>query len=112
MRRGARAEAITVDSPPMKALLLWVALCGIAFAQTPPQEGREYVQLRSTVAAKSGDRIEVVEFFYYGCAVCYETQPHLSRWLAASATKVALVRIPAVFTESSDFARTFYAPAA
>ena len=94
----------------MKALLLWVALCGIAFAQTPPQEGREYVQLRNPVAAKSGDRIEVVEFFYYGCTVCYETQPHLSRWLAGAGSRVALVRVPAVFTESSEsFARTFYA---
>src|SRR5262245_22443814 len=93
MRQGsACGEAITVDSRAMKTLLLWVALCSTAIAQTPI-EGKTYQVLRPAVAASSGERIEVVEFFYYGCAVCYETQPHLSRWLAASGSKVALVRI-------------------
>jgi len=28
----------------------------------------------------------VIEFFYYGCPVCYETEPFLSRWLGSALT--------------------------
>jgi thiol:disulfide interchange protein DsbA len=54
--------------------------------------------------------VEVIEFFYYGCPVCYEAQPHLARWLAGHGKGVTWRRVPAVFTESSEsFARTFFA---
>ena len=57
----------------------------------------------------TGERIEVLEFFYYGCPVCYEAQPHIARWLAKAGPGVAILRVPAAFTESSEsFARTFY----
>jgi protein dithiol oxidoreductase (disulfide-forming) len=57
----------------------------------------------------TGAQVEVLEFFYYGCPVCYEAQPHVARWLAKKPA-VALRRVPAAFTESSDsFARTYYA---
>ena len=61
-------------------------------------------------AVAAGARVEVIEFFYYGCPVCYEAQPHLARWLAKRGAAVSLRRVPAAFTESSEsFARTFYA---
>jgi thiol:disulfide interchange protein DsbA len=91
-------------------LVVAVALClaGVAEAQTPVA-GRDYQELRPAIAAPGGERVELIEFFYYGCAVCYEAEPHLVRWLATTGGKVALTRIPAVFTESSEsFARTFY----
>jgi thiol:disulfide interchange protein DsbA len=57
----------------------------------------------------TGERIEVLEFFYYGCPVCYEAQPHIARWLLKAGPGVAILRVPAAFTESSEsFARTFY----
>jgi thiol:disulfide interchange protein DsbA len=93
----------------MRALLLWVVLSSSAFGQTPV-EGKNYQQLRPAVATPAGERVEVIEFFYYGCPVCYEAQPHLSRWMAGAGRGVTLKRIPAIFTESSEsFARTFYA---
>ena len=94
----------------MKALLGVLFWLTMSAACAQPSAGREYQELRAPVKTGSAERVEVIEFFYYGCAVCYETQPHLSRWLAGAGAKVALVRIPAVFTESSEsFARTFYA---
>jgi len=57
----------------------------------------------------TGESIEVLEFFYYGCPVCYEAQPHIARWLMKTGPGVAMLRVPAAFTESSEsFARTFY----
>ena len=73
-------------------------------------EGRDYQVLSQPQPVSSGERIEVLEFFYYGCPVCYEAEPYVSRWLLKAGPSVAIHRVPAVFTESSEsFARTFYA---
>jgi thiol:disulfide interchange protein DsbA len=83
--------------------------CAAAQAQQPVA-GRDYQELNPPRAVSTGGRIEVIEFFYYGCPVCYESQPHIAKWLAKANPAVAIVRVPAVFTESSEsFARTFYA---
>jgi thiol:disulfide interchange protein DsbA len=91
------------------AVLAAVALACTA-AQAQPVAGRDYLVLNPAHAVSTGERIEVLEFFYYGCPVCYESQPHIAKWLAKAGPAVAMVRVPAVFTESSEsFARTFYA---
>src|SRR5258708_10732404 len=60
--------------------------------------------------AGADGRIEVIEFFYYGCPVCYETQPFLSRWLGTAPEYVAIRRVPALSTEAWEpFAKLFYA---
>jgi protein dithiol oxidoreductase (disulfide-forming) len=57
----------------------------------------------------TGERIEVLEFFYYGCPVCYEAQPHIARWLMRTGPGAVILRVHAALTESSEsFARTFY----
>ncbi len=99
---------------PPKALLgliFWIAAAlPSAAAQAQPAAGREYQELKPQHPVSTGERIEVIEFFYYGCPVCYEAQPHIARWLTRAGPGVALLRVPAVFTESSEsFARSFYA---
>jgi protein dithiol oxidoreductase (disulfide-forming) len=80
-----------------------------AAAQAQPVSGRDYQELNPHHPVSTGERVEVIEFFYYGCPVCYEAQPHIAKWLMRAGPGVALVRVPAVFTESSEsFARTFY----
>ena len=60
-------------------------------------------------AAGSGDTIEVLEFFYYGCPVCYEAQPHIARWQLTAGPGVTLKRVPAVTDAWLTFARVYYA---
>lgn len=89
------------------AAVLLIASC--AFAQAQPVAGRNYQELRPPHPVSTGARIEVIEFFYYGCPVCYETQPHLAKWLFTRGADVGMVRIPAVAASSWDsFARTYY----
>ncbi|OGA55452.1 MAG: hypothetical protein A3G81_33030 [Betaproteobacteria bacterium RIFCSPLOWO2_12_FULL_65_14] len=91
---------------------LLAAACSLAQAQpaSAPQPGRDFQALSPPRPVASGERIEIIEFFYYGCPVCYESQPHISRWLSRAGPGIAMFRVPAVFTESSEsFARTFYA---
>jgi thiol:disulfide interchange protein DsbA len=98
----------------MLARLLAAALVAIvplaAMAQKAPVQGREFQVLEPPRPVVTGDRIEVIEFFYYGCAVCYEAQPHISRWLLRTGPAVTLRRVPAVSSEGWEaFAKAFYA---
>ena len=98
----------------MKILLaaLLAAACSLAQAQpaSEPTSGRDFQELTPPRPVTSGERVEVIEAFYYGCPVCYEAQPHIARWLVRAGPGIVLLRVPAVFTESSEsFARTFYA---
>jgi thiol:disulfide interchange protein DsbA len=91
------------------ALAFLLLLPFAAVAQQPPVSGREFQALSPAHPVSTGERVEVLEFFYYGCPVCYEAQPHVARWLMRAGPGIALLRVPAVFTESSEsFARTFY----
>ncbi len=90
------------------ALLLAFAASG-AQAQSVAQLGRDYIRLDPPQAVTSGERIEVVEFFYYGCPVCYELEPTLSRWIFNAPGSVALRRVPVLSSDNWDnFAKLFY----
>jgi thiol:disulfide interchange protein DsbA len=79
-----------------------------AFAQI--QAGREFNRLEPPRPVATGSRIELIEFFYYGCSVCYETQPLLSRWLVTAPEYVEIRRVPAMSSENWEpFAKLFYA---
>ncbi|MFN0316255.1 MAG: thiol:disulfide interchange protein DsbA/DsbL [Burkholderiales bacterium] len=43
-------------------------------------------------------RIEVREFFYYGCGACYAFEPYLREWEQQRSADVLLVRTPALRT--------------
>ena len=82
-------------------------LAGTASSQI--QLGREFQRIEPQRPVAEGGRIEVIEFFYYGCPVCYETQPFLSRWLGTTPEYVAIRRVPALSTEAWEpFAKLFY----
>ncbi len=93
------------------ALALWFALaCAAVNAQNPPLAGREYLVLDPPRPVAPGGAIEVIEFFYYGCPVCYEAQPYIARWIENAGVDVVLKRAPSATTESSEsFALTYYA---
>ena len=91
---------------------LWLVLGSAnvaAQAQTLPQLSRDYIRLDPPRPVASGDKIEVIEFFYYGCPVCYELEPALARWYFNSPGTVALRRVPALSSDNWDhFAKLFY----
>lgn len=44
----------------------------------------------------TGNKIEVLEFFWYGCPHCYSLEPYLEKWQATKADDVQLRRVPAI----------------
>lgn len=98
--------------PPFAAVIIAavLALCvgSHALAQQPARLNYEYrVIPQQPTAAR--DRIEVTEFFWYGCPYCNQLQPSLEAWLKRKPADVEFRRIPAVFRESwVPHARLYY----
>lgn len=45
------------------------------------------------------NKVEVIEFFWYGCPHCYSFEPFLSKWAKTLPKNVEFIRQPAVFSE-------------
>ena len=90
--------------------LLTALLCAQVTVQAQTiQAGREYIVLDPPREVTTGPKIEILEFFYYGCPVCYEFQPLFSRWLNQAPEYISLRRIPVVGSDSQDtFAKLFH----
>jgi thiol:disulfide interchange protein DsbA len=75
-----------------------------------PIEGRDYVRLNTPVAVPGGGKIDVIEFFSYGCPHCYTFEPMLEQWVKRLPPDVAFRRIPATFNPTFEgYAKLFYA---
>ena len=89
-----------------------LALPVVVQAQGEPIEGRHYIRLSQPmpVAAPTG-KIEVIEFFWYGCPHCAAFEPALELWARQLPDDVAFRRVPVAFRPETYVAhqRLFYA---
>ncbi len=95
----------------MKKLLIFLLLItSSAMIQAADyKEGVDYKKV-ATQPTDTGDKIEVLEFFWYGCPHCYHFEPNISAWKKSRPANVEFVRIPAVFRPDWEIqARTYYA---
>jgi len=68
-----------------------------------------YQDITPAVPTTSGNKIEVVEMFWYGCPHCYAFEPVLNEWKAHLPKDVAFIRVPAIFNPKWEFtARIYY----
>lgn len=90
----------------------WLSLLGLtlALAAGAAAQGKpSYKMLANPQAVESGEKIEIIEFFWYGCPHCFDLEPFLRKWTAALPKDVEFRRIPAIPTERwMPNARTFY----
>ncbi len=81
-------------------LSLGLPMLGTAQAQGGPVEGQHYVRLASPVPVNlpSADKkLEVVEFFWYGCPHCYAFEPALENWVKRLPADVSFRQVPVGF---------------
>ena len=72
--------------------------------------GTDYTVLKPELPVESQGKIEVLEFFWYGCPHCYGLEPLIETWLPKLPADVQFKRIPAVFNERwAKDAAIFYA---
>jgi thiol:disulfide interchange protein DsbA len=63
------------------------------------QEGKNYFRLKSPQPVETGKKIEVLEFFSYGCPHCADLDPELQAWQKTLPADVAFRRVPVMFQE-------------
>lgn len=96
----------------MKKLLVFLFLfVNSAFLQAADyNEGTHYKKLQPPQSTDSGDKIEVLEFFWYGCTHCYSFEPFIKSWNKTKPANVEFVRVPAIFRPDWEVhARAYYA---
>ena len=73
-------------------------------------EGKDYLRLGTPLPVPAG-KIEVIDFFWYGCPPCYSFEPALDAWAKKLAPDVAFRRLPVMFREEpfGAHARIYYA---
>ena len=62
-------------------------------------ESLGYETLTPAQPTHNPDKIEVIEFFWYGCPHCLSFEPLLQEWLKTLPKNVEFIRQPAVFSE-------------
>jgi len=81
-----------------KALLVFSILfiyTGMVYAEAY-EEGKHYKRVDQPKMI-DGDKVEVLEFFWYGCPHCYSFEPYLDQWKKNKPDNVEFVRVPATF---------------
>jgi thiol:disulfide interchange protein DsbA len=73
--------------------------------------GHDYVVLSTRQQQEINGKIEVVEFFSWGCPHCYEFYPMLSRWLGTLPKDASFKRVPVGLghPEWEALAKAYYA---
>jgi thiol:disulfide interchange protein DsbA len=79
----------------------------LARADVPPsnttykyKEGTNYVRLVPSQPTIGGaDKVEVAEFFWYGCPHCFDLEPTINAWAKDVPPNVRFVRVPAMWNQ-------------
>ena len=81
-------------------LFALLSLSGLAGAQGQKiEEGFDYRILPITQPVETKGKVEVIEFFWYGCPHCYDFEPELSAWVKRQPKDVVFRRVPVAFRD-------------
>jgi thiol:disulfide interchange protein DsbA len=83
------------------AAAAWLLVAGTALAQGP-------FRVISPAQPTDPDKIEVLEFFWYGCPHCYHLEPVLNAWIKGLPKDVVFKRVPASSGGWQSLAQVFY----
>ena len=70
-----------------------------ALLRAQPAGDPGYSVLPSALPVEQPKKIEVAEFFWYGCPHCYSLEPYVEAWIPKLPKDAYFRRIPAVFNE-------------
>jgi len=80
-----------------------------ALAQVGGQvEGKDFVRLKTPIDLPRTGKIEVIEFFWYGCPHCFAFEPALEPWVAKLPADVHFRRVPIQFGELHKIHQQIY----
>jgi thiol:disulfide interchange protein DsbA len=107
--RLSNPKTIAKSLVMIKGLLVAAVLFISGTALAEAELGKDY-SLLNPPQPTSTKKIEVLEFFFYGCSHCFHLHPLLSGWEKTMPKDVELVFVPTVFRDSWEpMANTYYA---
>ena len=104
------AEESASDAEPEEQAIMLAQ----ADTSAPPQnwqykENQHFVRLVPTQPTVGGaDKIEVAEFFWYGCPHCYDFERHINGWADNKPADVRFVRVPAMWNRGLELHAQLY----
>lgn len=90
-RNSGELQMAFIKKTGLFCLLLTFSLTAQAEKYT---SGKHYDQLDTPVVTQTGDKIEVLEFFWYGCPHCFSFEPTLKKWKKTLPDNVQFIRMP------------------
>ncbi|HKK22224.1 MAG TPA: thiol:disulfide interchange protein DsbA/DsbL [Pseudohaliea sp.] len=73
------------------------------------EEGKDYEIISPAIPTRHSGKIEVTEFFSYGCSHCYNFEPVISQWKASRGDDVVVVPSPVIWNKPMELlARAYY----
>ena len=95
----------------IKNALIVLALslfCSSAFSKDY-QEGRHY-ELIEPLPTRNPEKIEVIEFFWFGCGHCFSLEQLIKDWKSEVSSEVDFFRLPVVWNaQTKTHAKLFFA---
>lgn len=79
------------------ALLVGALVQFPAAAADAPVAGKDYTVVNPAQLTEAKGKVEVIEFFSYGCPHCHEFDPLLEKWTKGAAKDVEVKRVPITF---------------
>ena len=78
------------------------------FGQQAPIEGKDFHELNPARPTDAPGKIEVLEFFWYGCPHCHTLEPYIEPWAKKLPADVVFRRVPAIFNQNWEAAARVY----
>lgn len=86
-----------------------LAACAEVDGHAPYALGTHYRLLDKPVPVQDPSKVEVREFFFYGCPHCYQAEHAIEPWLKTKPADVNYVSTPVLFLRNAEpMARAFY----
>ncbi|VAW54737.1 Periplasmic thiol:disulfide interchange protein DsbA [hydrothermal vent metagenome] len=93
-----------------KLLAFFLLMVGSATLQAVEYEEGVNYKTFPQLPTETGDKIEVLEFFWYGCPHCNSFEPYINTWKKSKPANVEFARVPAIFRPDWEIqARAYYA---
>ena len=84
---------------PLTAAFLAAISLSAAAQPTAVEEGNQFLRLKAAQPVETGKKIEVIEFFSYGCPHCGDLEPIMQGWLKTVPPDVQFRRVPVMFQD-------------
>lgn len=84
----------------LAVVAIGLGVTGGAAAEAQFDVTGKYERVEPPQPTETGDKVEVLDVFWYGCPHCFHFLPYMERWEEHKPDYVVVRRMPAVFRES------------